>query len=110
MSKAHDLVKAIVDEDFVTAKELTKNLAYAAVSDCLDDVKREVAADIFAECTDCDDDSSMLEQAEKDYDQDHKLESPKDEVLGSRINAAVRAGRLTPAQAARTKNKGKYAV
>lgn len=47
------LIRSIVDEDFVTAKELTSNLLYRAVSDRLDDVKREVAADLFTECVEC---------------------------------------------------------
>lgn len=52
------LIRAIVDEDFVTAKELTSNLLYKAVSDRLDDVKREVAANIFKDCETCGDDVS----------------------------------------------------
>lgn len=47
------LIRAIVDENFVTAKEITNNLLYKAVSDRLDDVKREVAADLFTECVEC---------------------------------------------------------
>lgn len=47
MGTSNNLIKAIVDEDFVSAKELTGNLLYRAISDRLDDVKREVAADLF---------------------------------------------------------------
>jgi hypothetical protein len=56
MSASQNLIKAIVDEDFVTAKELTGNLLYQAISNRLDDVRREVAADLFTECEDCGDD------------------------------------------------------
>jgi hypothetical protein len=47
MGTSNNLIKAIVDEDFVSAKELTGNLLHRAISDRLDDVKREVAADLF---------------------------------------------------------------
>jgi hypothetical protein len=98
-----DLIKAIVDEDFVSAKEMTNNLIFSAVSDELDAAKREVAADIFS------DSLELSEQmAKKDYDADGKVETSKAEVLGSRINAAVKSGNLTPAQAAKTKNKGMF--
>lgn len=103
MANSRDLIKAIVDEDFVSAKELTNNLLFRAVSDELDGAKQEVAASLFADCDDCDEVNEM-----KDYDKDGQIESPKDEVLGSRINAAVKSGNLTPEQAANTKNKGKY--
>ena len=107
MNPSNDLIRAIVDEDFVTAKELTNNLIFTAVSDVLDGAKREVAADLFSDCEEC---GSMDEatRAEKDYDEDGVRESPNAEVKGSHINAAVAGGRLTPRQAARTKNKGMY--
>ena len=126
MSPSHDLIRAIVDEDFVSAKELTNNLIYMAVSDKLEDAKQEVAANLFADCQTCGDDVSEGQMSanrygggkkfnwskphssNKDYDKDGKVESPKDEVHGSHINAAVKSGNLTPAQAAKTKNKGKY--
>ena len=124
MSPSHDLIRAIVDEDFVSAKEITKNLVFAAVADELELARQEVGANLFG-CTDCEEmnegqmsanrygggkkfDWSKPHSSNKDYDKDGKVESPKDEVLGSRINAAVKAGNLTPAQAAKTKNKGKY--
>lgn len=106
MTTENELIRAIVDEDFVTAKKITNNLIFSAVSNTLDDVKREVAADLFSDCEEC---GSMDEAtAKKDYDKDGKVESPKDEVYGSRINAAVKSGKLSPAQASKTKNKGKY--
>jgi len=128
MNPSNDLIRAIVDEDFVSAKELTNNLIFTAVADVLDDAKREVAAELFSECETCGDDVSEAKMsanrygggkpfnwnkphpslAKKDFDGDGEVETPKDEVHGSHINAAVEAGRLTPRQASRTKNKGKY--
>ena len=180
MNPSNDLIRAIVDEDFVSAKELTNNLIFTAVADVLDDAKREVAAELFSECETCGDDVSEAKMsanrygggkpfnwnkphpsnarkpkkkkglkgnkseidankngkddvseakmstnrygggkpfnwnkphpslAKKDFDGDGKVETPKDEVHGSHVNAAVEAGRLTPTQASRTKNKGKY--
>lgn len=105
MANSRDLIRAIVDEDFVSAKELTSNLLFRAVSDELDNAKQEVAAQLFTDCDGCDEVNEM-----KDYDKDGVIETPKDEVLGSRINAAVKSGKLTPGQAAKTKNKGKYGV
>jgi hypothetical protein len=86
-----------MDEDFVAAKELTNSLLFSTVADNIDDVRAEVGQSIYGD----------IEEA-MDYDQDGTVEAPKDEVLGSRINAAVKAGKMTPAQAAKTKNKGKY--
>lgn len=97
MSDSRDLIRAIMDEDFVAAKELTNSLLFSTVADNIDDVRAEVGQGIYGD----------IEEA-KDYDQDGTVETPKDEVLGSRINAAVKAGKMTPAQAAKTKNKGKY--
>lgn len=122
MSTSHNLIRAIVDEDFVSAKELTNNLVFTAVSDQLDQLKQEVAANLFTECEECGSDVSEgqmsanrysggtlpKKKVDKDYDKDGTVETPKDEVLGSRINAAVKSGNLTPDQAAKTKNKGKY--
>ena len=121
MSTSHNLIRAIVDEDFVSAKELTNNLVFTAVSDQLDQLKQEVAANLFTECEECGSDVSegymsahrysggtLPKKKIKDYDKDGKVETPKDEVLGSRINAAVKSGNLTPDQAAKTKNKGRY--
>lgn len=124
MSPSHDLIKSIIDEDFVSAKEITNNLIYMAVSDKLEDAKQEVGANLFG-CTDCEEmnegqmsanrygggkkfDWSKPHSSNKDYDKDGMVENPKDEVLGSRINAAVKSGKLTPEQAAKTKNKGMY--
>ena len=122
MSTSHNLIRAIVDEDFVSAKELTNNLVFTAVSDQLDQLKQEVAANLFTECEGCGSDVSEgymsanrysggtlpKKKVNKDYDKDGTVETPKDEVLGSRINAAVNSGNLTPDQAAKTKNKGRY--
>ena len=127
MSTPHDLIRAIVDEDFVAAKEITNNLVFAAVSDELEIAKMEVAANLFDDCETCGDDVSEGQMSAnrygggkpfdwkkphpsnaKDFDKDGKIESPKDEVHGSHINAAVKAGRLTPNAASKTKNKGKY--
>jgi hypothetical protein len=105
MSVSNELIRAIVDEDFVTAKQMTNDLLYMSISDKIDDVKQEVAAELFNGCDECDDEQV---NEMKDYDKDGQVEAPKDEVLGSRINAAVKSGKMSPAQAARTKNKGMF--
>ena len=97
MSDSRELIRAIMDEDFVSAEEITNGLLFSTVADHIDDVKAEVGMNLFDE----------LEEG-KDYDKDGTIESPKDEVLGSRINAAVKSGKLSPQQAAKTKNKGMY--
>jgi hypothetical protein len=196
MSDTKELIRSIMDEDFVAAKELTKNLVFSAVADQLELARQEVGANLFG-CDDCDGEdiqeksimpSSMKgtlgglhvvaqhprargsratgnkllkrnlekglghspygtpsghdvnagrarmrelvkeeevsegymsanrysggtlpkKKVSKDYDKDGMVENPKDEVLGSRINAAVKSGKLTPEQAAKTKNKGMY--
>jgi len=162
MSDSRDLIRAIMDEDFVSAKELTNSLLFSTVADNIDDVRAEVGQSIYGDIDEKWDTSTVVSPSEKgehtkksvaelkkqlsalkssgphkkgspeygnmkelqfairaktgwgsveegkDYDQDGTVEAPKDEVLGSRINAAVKAGKLTPAQAAKTKNKGKY--
>lgn len=123
MSTSKELIKTIMDEDFVTAKELTGNLVFSAVANQLELARKQVAANLFA-CDDCEEmnegymsanrysggslPSKPKSKVGKDYDKDGMVETPKDEVLGSRINAAVKSGKLTPAQAAKTKNKGMY--
>ena len=47
MSTPHDLIRAIIDEDFVAAKEITNNLVFTAVSDELEVAKMEVASTLF---------------------------------------------------------------
>ena len=101
-----DLIRAIVDEDFVTAKKITSDLLYQSAGDEVERVKMEVGTDILHD--EISEEMVKESSATKDYDKDGEVESSKDEVLGSRINAAVKAGKLTPAQAANTKNKGKY--
>ena len=52
MTTSRDLIKSIMDEDFVAAKEITKNLVFAAVADELELARQEVGANLFG-CTDC---------------------------------------------------------
>ena len=187
MSTPHDLIRAIIDEDFVAAKEITNNLVFTAVSDELEVAKMEVASTLFP-TEDAVDEAvtakriRILRKAQrtgkpvtgdtkdfmnrsyarklyklkskekglgesemsanrygggkpffpnapkkgsaatvaggkglhkgnmsaKDFDQDGKIESPKDEVHGSHINAAVKSRKLSPNAASKTKSKGKY--
>lgn len=122
MATSNNLIRAIMDEDFVAAKELTNNLLFTAVADELEAARMEVGTNLFG-CDECDSEEVSegymsanrysggtlpKKKGGKDYDKDGTVESPKDEVLGSRINAAVKSGNLTPAQAAKTKNKGMY--
>ena len=189
MSTPHDLIRAIIDEDFVAAKEITNNLVFTAVSDELEVAKMEVASTLFP--TEIDETASETgkrlrilrksrrtgkpvtgdtkdwmnrsfarklyklkstgrtgelgegemsanrygggkpsfpnapkkgsaatvaggkglhkgNMSAKDFDRDGEIESPKDEVHGSRINAAVKSGKLSPNAASKTKSKGKY--
>lgn len=119
MGTSNELIRAIMDEDFVAAKELTNNLIFSSVADELENARMEVGSNLFG-CDECDEVSEGYMTANrygggkpknkvhKDYDKDGTVEPPKDEVLGSRINAAVKSGNLTPQQAAKTKNKGMY--
>lgn len=127
---SRELIQAIMDEDFISAKSMMNDLVMSTVADNIDDLRQEVAANLFG-CDECDEENISIEEmrggtpafhshmaggkpfgwaspAGKDYDKDGKVEPAKDEVLGSRINAAVRSGKMTPEQAKRTKSKGKY--
>jgi hypothetical protein len=163
MSDSRDLIKAIMDEDFVSAKELTNSLLFSTVADNIEDVRAEVGQNLYhgdiqeygmgdferemkirdAVKKQNEEDAARAKKgiplrkpkvsfktwdpikgtreyppkksnevkeskASKDYDQDGEVEDSQAEVLGSRINAAVKAGKMTPAQAAKTKNKGKF--
>jgi hypothetical protein len=152
MSNAHDLIKAIIDEDFISAKEITNNLVFAAVSNELEVAKMEVASALFP-TEDAVDEAVTAKRirilrkshrtgkpvtggtkdwmnrsysrklhklkskekglgegkmSAKDFDQDGKIETAQKETFGSRINAAVKSGNLSPRAAHRTKNQGKY--
>jgi len=100
MSDSRELIRAIMDEDFVSAKEITNGLLFSTVADHIDDVKAEVGMNLF--------DDLDEQMAKADFDKDGTRETAQQEVLGSRINAAVKSGKLSPEQAAKTKNKGKY--
>ena len=63
MSNSRDLIQAIVDEDFVSAKEMTNNLIFGTVSDELDQVRRDVAEDLFDVCEECDQEEMSPMQA-----------------------------------------------
>jgi hypothetical protein len=104
---SRELIQAIMDEDFISAKSMTNDLVMFAVSDELDELRKEVASNLFG-CDECEEENVNEARAKADYDRDGTVETSKDEVLGSRINAAVKSGKMTPAQAARTKSKGKY--
>jgi hypothetical protein len=152
MSTPHDLIRAIIDEDFVAAKEITNNLVFTAVSDELEVAKMEVASTLFpAEIDETASETGkrirILRKSQrtgkpvtgdtkdfmdrsyarklyklkskekklgegkmsaKDFDQDGKIETAQKETFGSRINAAVKSGNLSPRAAHRTKNQGKY--
>lgn len=152
MSNAHDLIKAIIDEDFISAKEITNNLVFAAVSNELEVAKMEVASALFP-TEDAVDEAVTAKRirilrksqrtgkpvtgdtkdwmnrsyarklyklkskekglgegkmSAKDFDRDGKIETAQKETFGSRINAAVKSGNLSPRAAHRTKNQGKY--
>jgi hypothetical protein len=49
MSDSRDLIRAIMDEDFVAAKELTNSLLFSTVADNIDDVRAEVGQDIYGD-------------------------------------------------------------
>jgi len=49
MSDSRDLIRAIMDEDFVAAKELTNSLLFSTVADNIDDVRAEVGQSIYGE-------------------------------------------------------------
>jgi hypothetical protein len=135
--ESRELIQAIMDEDFISAKSMMNDLVMSTVADNIDELRQEVAANLFG-CDECEEENISIEEmrggtpafhsymaggkplwllatssgraspAGRDYDKDGKVEPAKDEVLGSRINAAVRAGKMSPEQAKRTKSKGKY--
>jgi len=49
MSDSRDLIRAIMDEDFVAAKELTNSLLFSTVADNIDDVRAEVGQSIYGD-------------------------------------------------------------
>lgn len=125
MVDSRELIRAIVDEDFVSAKEMTNDLLFATTGEVLDVVRQDVAANLFGDAEVNEGQMSVNRYgggkkfnwnkphgshplATADYDKDGTVEPPKAEVLGSRINAAVKSGRLSPMQASRTKNPGQY--
>jgi len=97
MSTPHDLIRAIVDEDFVAAKEITNNLVFAAVSDELEVAKMEVAANLFDDCETCGDDVSEGQMSANrygggkpfDWKKPHPSNAPKKGLKGnqSKIDA-----------------------
>jgi hypothetical protein len=105
--ESRELIQAIMDEDFISAKSMMNDLVMSTVADNIDELRQEVAANLFG-CDECEEENIEEQMAGKDYDKDGTVEPAKDEVLGSRINAAVRAGKMSPEQAKRTKSKGKY--
>ena len=104
MPTPHDLLQAIVDEDFVAAKEITNSLVFAAVSNELEAAKIEVADKLFDVCEGCGCDEAKMSST--DSDSDGKLENIPREVHGARINAGIRAGNISPKRAARMKGFG----
>lgn len=104
MPTPHDLLQAIVDEDFVAAKEITNSLVFAAVSNELEAAKIEVADKLFDVCEGCGCDEAKMSSV--DSNMNGRLQPIPHEIAGARVNAGIRAGNIPPKRAARMKGFG----
>jgi hypothetical protein len=104
MPTPHDLLQAIVDEDFVAAKEITNSLVFAAVSSQLEAAKMEVASKLFDVCEGSNCDEAKMSTV--DSNMNGRLQPIHHEVVGARVNAGIRAGNIPPKKAAKMKSFG----
>lgn len=85
---AKTLINMIMNEDLVQAQSNIKETLNERLNNALSDKFEEFAPTIF------EGKGKKEKMADKDYDGDGKIESNKDEVWGSRLKAAKKAGRL----------------
>ena len=104
MPTPHDLLQAIVDEDFVAAKEITNSLVFAAVSNELEAAKIEVADKLFDVCEGCG--CNEVNMSSVDSNMNGRLQPIHHEVAGAQVNDAIRKGRISPRRAAMMKGFG----
>ena len=94
------IINCIIENDLIGAKKQINEELMLRVAEAIENRKMELAGEIFEDsvCESCgceDEDEDLEEQmANKDYDKDGKVETAKDEVWGSRLKAAAKAGKL----------------
>lgn len=94
------IINCIIENDLIGAKKQINEQLMLRIAEAIETRKMELAGEIFEDsvCESCgceDADEDLDEQmANKDHDGDGKVESGKDEVWGSRLKAAAKAGKL----------------
>lgn len=94
------IINCIIENDLIGAKKQINEELMLRIAEAIENRKMELAGEIFedavCESCGCEEEEDLEEQqmANKDYDGDGKLESGKDEVWGSRLKAAAKAGKL----------------
>lgn len=94
------IINCIIENDLIGAKKQINEELMLRIAEAIETRKMELAGEIFedsvCESCGCEEEEDLEEQqmANKDYDGDGKLESEKDEVWGSRLKAAAKAGKL----------------
>jgi hypothetical protein len=93
------IINCIIENDLIGAKKQINEELMLRIAEAIENRKIELAGEIFedsvCESCGCEAEEDIEEAlANQDYDGDGNVESPKDEVWGSRLKAAARAGKL----------------
>jgi hypothetical protein len=94
------IINCIIENDLIGAKKQINEQLMLRVAEAIESRKMELAGEIFEDsvCESCgceEQDEDLDEQmANQDYDGDGEIETSKDEVWGSRLKAAAKAGKL----------------
>jgi hypothetical protein len=83
MSDSRDLIRAIMDEDFVAAKELTNSLLFSTVADNIDDVRAEVGQSIYGD-GEVNEKNLVGNQSKIDMNKNGKLDAQDFKILRSK--------------------------
>lgn len=96
------IINCIIENDLIGAKKQINEELMLRIAEAIENRKIELAGEIFedsvCESCGCEAEDEDIEEAagmaDKDYDGDGNVESSKDEVWGSRLKAAARAGKF----------------
>lgn len=96
------IINCIIENDLIGAKKQINEELMLRIAEAIENRKIELAGQIFEDsvCESCgceaedEDIEEATKMADKDYDGDGNVESSKDEVWGSRLKAAAKAGKL----------------
>jgi hypothetical protein len=94
------IINCIIENDLIGAKKQINEELMLRIAEAIENRKIELAGEIFEDsvCESCGCEDEDIEEAagmaDKDYDGDGNVESSKDEVWGSRLKAAAKAGKL----------------